>query len=191
MAVWSIRCGNCGDGVSADVVFGWPGGSVVQQEMEAPRSTLWLRCPSCLEGSVKLGNGAVYPTAPAGGAVQYLPADVDQAWREARSSHAVAAYTAAEMVCRKILMHLAVDRANSSAGKSFAEYVDDLEDAGYIVTGLKGTVDQIRQRGNTANHELPASTESESLQTLGITEYLLKGAYELAGPPPPPEAPPT
>jgi hypothetical protein len=39
--------------------------------------------------------------------------------------------------------------------------------------------DKIRDRGNTANHELPASTEDEARTTLAITEYLLKGTYEL------------
>lgn len=131
---------------------------------------------------MKTATGAVYPTAPAGGAVKSLPPDVDQAWREARTAHAVAAYTASEMMCRKILMHLAVDKAGSEAGKNFVQYVDDLEKAGYITTGLKGTVDQIRQRGNVANHDLPASTEGDSTVTLGLTEYLLKGTYELAAP---------
>jgi hypothetical protein len=39
----------------------------------------------------------------------------------------------------------------------------------------------VRERGNTANHELPASTEQEALTTLTITEYLLRGTYELPG----------
>jgi hypothetical protein len=121
----------------------------------------------------------MYPTAPAVSTVRHLPADVDHAWREARSAFSVAAYTASEMMCRKILMHVAVDKAGAPAGKSFVEYVDTLDTAGYITTGLKGVVDIMRKRGNGANHELPASTEEEARTTLAVTEHLLRSVYEL------------
>lgn len=126
-----------------------------------------------------MSSGAVYPAAPAGGRVTHLPADVEQAWREARTAHAVAAYTAAEMVCRKILMHIAVDATGSKAGKGFTEYLDDLVKGGYVTKGTEVVIDKVRQRGNIANHDLPASSESESLTTLTITEHLLRGVYEV------------
>lgn len=78
-------------------------------------------------------------------------------------------------------MHIAVGVAGSKPGKSFVEYVDALEGAGYLTTGLKPVVDKIRARGNTANHELPASTETECITTLAITEHLLRSVYELPG----------
>ncbi len=84
------------------------------------------------------------------------------AWREARTAHAVAAYTASEVMCRKILMYVAVDVAGSQPGQKFFHYVADLEAAGYFAPGVKPVVDKIRDRGNIANHELPASTEQES-----------------------------
>lgn len=124
-------------------------------------------------------NEVVHPSAPAGAAVKHLPPDVDNAWREARTSHAVGAYTASEMMCRKILMHLAVDVANSKPGKKFVEYVNDLDSEGYVTKGLKPVVDKVRDRGNIANHELPASSEQDSLTTLTITEHLLRAIYEL------------
>jgi hypothetical protein len=125
-------------------------------------------------------TGAVWPVAPAGGSVANLPDDVAKAWREARSSHAVAAYTASEIMCRKILMHLAVDVAASQPGGSFKGYIEDLDTAGYIATGLKPAVEKVKDRGNVANHELPASTEVDSVVTLRITEHLLREFYELS-----------
>lgn len=169
MATKAIICGSCGKGVAADIIAG----------EDSWRSVAWLRCPLCEEGSVKLSRGAVYPVAPAGGTVLHLPDDVEAAWREARTTHAVAAYTASEMMCRKILMHVAVDVAGSSPGRKFFEYVNDLETAGYITTGLKPVVDKVRDRGNIANHELPASNEQDSLRTIEITEHLLRSVYEL------------
>ncbi len=126
-------------------------------------------------------QGVVHPPTPAGGRVPNLPSDVEGAWREVRTAHAVAAYTAAEIMCRKILMHLAVDVVGSAVGRTFAEYVTDLDGAGYVAPGLRPVIDQIRQRGNTANHDLPASTEQDSLTTMAITEHLLRTIYELPG----------
>ena len=111
--------------------------------------------------------------------VAHLPADVAGAWEEACGAFGAGAYTAAEIVCRKILMHIAVDIAGSEAGKAFTQYVDDLESAGYITTGLKAKVDSIRQRGNIANHELPASDAEEAEKTMAVTRHLLVSIYEL------------
>ncbi len=130
---------------------------------------------------MRTSKGAVYPSVPAGASVKGIPKDVEDAWREARTTHAVAAYTASEIMCRKILMHLAVDVANAQPGKKFIQYVDDLDAAGYITKGLKPVVDKIRDRGNIANHDLPASTEADSLTTIAITEHLLRSIYELPG----------
>jgi hypothetical protein len=80
-------------------------------------------------------------------------------------------------MCRKILMHLAVDKVGAKAGAQFAGYVDALEKSGYVTQGLKTVVDQTRKRGNVANHELPSSSEQESVTTLTITEHLLAAMY--------------
>ncbi len=48
-----------------------------------------------------------------------------------------------------------------------------------IAPGLKTVVHRIRDRGDIANHDLPASTEPDSLTTVAITEHLLETIYEL------------
>ena len=73
------------------------------------------------------------------------------------------------------------DVAKSAVGKNFLQYIDDLDSAGYIAPSLKPSVDKIRVRGNAANHDLPASTEADSLVTLKLTEFLLRGIYEIPG----------
>ncbi len=194
MPTWPITCGRCERGISADVVYGWPGGNTpAQQQSNARDATLWLQCPHCKKGSVKTQDGSVFPTLAAGRVVKGLPNEVEAAWKEARQSYAVGAFTASEMMCRKILMHLAVGVASAPEGKNFTEYVDALEAAGYITTGLKPVVDQVRKRGNIANHELPASTEPEAAMTATITEHLLEAIYELPAliiPPAPPASSP-
>lgn len=178
MATVSIKCGNCGEGVAADIVAR-PGANGVAGSSSS--RLRWLQCPSCGDGSVKTLAGAVWPVAPAGGSVANLPEDVAQAWREVRTSHAVAAYTASEMMCRKILMHLAVDVAGAKSGGTFVGYVESLDKAGYVQPGLRPSIEKVKDRGNTANHDLPASTEADSLTTLKITEHLLRGIYEIPG----------
>lgn len=172
MATYAITCGHCNRGVAAEIL---------NHAGATDQGPLWLRCPLCLDAIVLGRNGITYPSAPAGSQVPNLTADVEGAWREVRVAHAVGAYTAAEMMCRKILMHLAVAVAGAKVGKSFVEYVDELDNAGYVAPGLRPVVDQIRQRGNAANHELPASSEQDSLTTMAITEHLLRTIYELPG----------
>lgn len=182
MTVVPMICGNCGLNVSANVMLANPPFTADSDLWTRfDRTTLWLMCPSCFEGSVKVKNGGYFPVGRATREYGALPDDVAEAWKEAGLAHAAQAYTAAEMMCRKILMHVAVDKAASAPGKSFASYIDDLETAGLIIAGLKPVVDQIRLRGNAAIHELPSSTQSDSLQTIQIVDHLLKSVYVLPG----------
>jgi hypothetical protein len=176
MAGMSITCGNCGLRVGAQVVAE---GSTNYGQLSA--GVTWLRCPDCGGGNVRAKDGSVWPVAPVLANVANLPEDVARAWKEAQSAYAVAAYTASEMMCRKILMHLAVGVASGKEGGTFKDFIDDLDVAGYISTGLKPAVEKVKNRGNTANHNLPASTEADSLMTLRITEHLLRSIYEIPG----------
>jgi hypothetical protein len=83
------------------------------------------------------------------------------------------------MMSRKILMHLAVDVAKAKEGQTFKDYLKALSDKGYITTGLEPVVDSVRERGNAANHELPASTKEKATATLSVVEHLLRSVYEL------------
>src|SRR6266545_6845086 len=120
MATLPITCGYCGRDVGAEIVADSAGDAVASRDYKPnPNAILWLRCPSCGQGSVRRSNpiGIVPGTSP-GRSLKNLPADVDRARAEARSAHSVTAYTAAEIMCRKILMHLAVDKAKAQPGKT-------------------------------------------------------------------------
>lgn len=160
-------CGYCGNKVAAREV-----GSSSATGLAA------FQCPKCHNFTIRSG-GRISPPAQMLPMVEHVPDDVGIAWREAVDSYGAGAYTAAEIMCRKILMHVAVDEAGASEGKSFIEYVDKLDSEGYIAKGLKAKVDEIRQRGNVANHKLPASTAEIALKTLSVTRHLLVSIYEL------------
>ncbi|MFJ6499467.1 DUF4145 domain-containing protein [Streptomyces virginiae] len=111
-----------------------------------------------------------------GGEVAGLPQKIDQAYNEARACAGVNAFTAAEMMCRKILMHIAVDKG-AADGKSFAFYLSHLADQGYVTPPMRGWVDVIRSHGNIAVHEIPPSDKDRALGTLIFTEQLLRMVY--------------
>jgi hypothetical protein len=137
----------------------------------------WLRCPACLKGAVVVED-LLSPAAPFGPPIVGLPGDVDEAYQEARRCMGVNAYTAAELVCRKILMHVAVDKG-AKPGKAFADYVTHLADAGYVTPPMQPWVDLIRQHGNLATHELPPPDQQRAESTVMFTAELLRLVYEM------------
>jgi len=71
------------------------------------------------------------PTAKMGKDVDGLPPDVEKLYDEARLCTSAGAYTAAILTCRKILMHVAVEKGAPS-NKGFMEYVEYLTDKNYV-----------------------------------------------------------
>jgi hypothetical protein len=158
--------------------------SVDFRPQERWQQAMWLRCPNCEQPIVRTADRretgpAVYPSALPGREIAGLPVDVARAWWEARSAHSVGAYTASEAMCCKILMRLAINVAKATPGKTFVEYVTELENNGYVMAGIKPLVDQVKGRGNPAEPLQPASTEPDSDAALQLAEHLLAAIYEL------------
>jgi hypothetical protein len=81
-------------------------------------------------------------------------------------------------MCRKILMHIAVDKGDDQ-GRTFAQYLDFLESQGYMTPPMRPWVDQIRKNGNISTHEIPPADSARALGTLAFTAQLLKLTYEM------------
>ena len=79
----------------------------------------------CRRGSVFDTNVGVVPGVAFGPKIEGLPDDVADAYAEARRCLSAECNTAAEGMCRKILMHIAVDK-KAKEGGSFASYIDYL-----------------------------------------------------------------
>jgi uncharacterized protein DUF4145 len=167
---YHFRCGHCGSDVSGAVVAyaGNAGGGATQ----------WLLCPVCHEGSVHIGGDRVYPGVAYGPDIEGLPADVKEAYGEARRCLSINADTASEVMCRKILMHVAVDKG-AKEGKTFAHYIDYLKDKGYVTPPMLGWVDLIREHGNESNHRLSPPERRRAEGTLQFTAQLLRSVYEM------------
>ena len=90
----------------------------------------------------------------------------------------VNAYTAAELICRKILMHVSVEKG-AKEGESFASYISYLEKQGYVTPPMKPWVDIIRMHGNASTHQLEAPSQGRAKSTVMFTAELLRLTYEM------------
>jgi hypothetical protein len=123
-------------------------------------------------------GGIVIPQSKQGVSVEGLPEEVKLAYEEARKCFSVSAFTSCELICRKILMHVACHKGDSE-GKKFVEYIDYLKIQGYITRPMEGWVGIIRQHGNDTIHELKAPEKERAESTLMFTGHLLKSIYEM------------
>lgn len=143
----------------------------------------WLRCAACGSGAVASG-GEVHPAPRPFGSVEGLPEVDARIWDEARTCFGAAAYTAAVMLCRKLLFHIAVDKglpASNARGRApgFQECVNHLESRGVITKTMLGWVDRIKDVGNDANHEVTPVTKGDAEAVGAFTQQLLTLAYAL------------
>jgi hypothetical protein len=163
----SFTCGHCNTYVSAAVVA----------RCSEVHHVEWLLCPNCFRGSVRNGE-YIDPGVLFGPNIIGLPNDISGAYDEARRCMSVSALTACELICRKILMHVAVEKG-AKEGETFASYLSHLESQGYITPPMRGWVDLIRQHGNKATHVLEASDKNRAESTLMFTAELLRLIYEM------------
>lgn len=102
---------------------------------------------------------------------------VSGVYEEARASFSVGAYTAVVLLCRKLLMNLAVD-LGATENKNFLFYVNYLKDNHYIPVNSGEWVDTIRQHGNEATHETELKTKNDAENMIKFSEMLIKMNYE-------------
>lgn len=118
------------------------------------------------------------PGAKPGREIKALPNDIAALYDECRVCHANNCFTAAEMVARKILMHIAVEKG-AAENLSFKKYVDYLDDNNYIPPDGKEWVDYIRTTANESNHEIVIKDKEESEKVMAFLSTLLIVIYEL------------
>lgn len=167
----SYVCGHCGHSVSGAVI-GYIG------RKEGGHLLRWLQCSSCHDASVMSDSGEYFPGVEYGPDIEGLPNDVADAYKEARRCMSVNAFTAAELLCRKILMHVAVDKG-AKEGDTFAGYIRYLEEDGYVTPPMKHWVDLIKKHGNDATHKLPQSDQERAKGTIQFAAQLLRSVYEM------------
>lgn len=127
-----------------------------------------------------------YPVKAYGNDVDHLPTDIANLYGEARRCFSVSAFSACVMLCRKLLMHIAVEQGateKNSAGhsNSFKYFVKYLDDENIIPKNAKGWTDHIRDKGNEANHEIKDVSQEDAEMLLQFVELILRNVYEAQG----------
>lgn len=166
----SFTCGHCGNLVAQD--RGYIGNS------RSGHKGLIYPCPNCSNPTYIDGEGKQHPAVRIGREVTGIDdSEVESLYKEARDCSSVGAYTGTILICRKILMNLAVHQG-ADAGKSFIFYIDYLNDNGFVPPNGKAWVDEIRKKGNIATHEAPSPSEGDASQIITFIEMLLRFVYE-------------
>jgi Domain of unknown function (DUF4145) len=165
-----LDCAHCGRRVSGAVI--------AVAAVPGIGSLSCVQCPNCGWGSLQQPGGAIEPGVRYGPVVEGLPPEVERAYEEARACMSVNANTAAELVCRGILMHVATDKG-AKPGLSFEKYLDHLSASGYITPPMRPWTDRIRRHGNAAAHQLEPVPRERAEDTIEYTAQLLRLVYEM------------
>ncbi len=147
------------------------------------RAQTWLRCINCKLATVKNGEVASPSQLPLR-VPSGLPIDEGDVWNEIRQCLGVGAYTAAVMLCRKLLMHIAVAHGlpakdSKDRAPNFSQCVDHLVTEGVVTKRMEPWIDRIREVGNEANHEIAPVNKDAALDVATFTQKLLELAYEM------------
>lgn len=178
----SFVCGFCGDKVSSD--RGYKIGEL--QDGSGDQIGGVYICPNCSGPTFFSPDGEKFPGNAFGERVDDVPEDLNALYEEARKCTAENCHTAAVLLCRKILMNIAVDRG-ADEDLRFIEYVNYLSDEGYTPPDGKHWVDHIRKKGNEANHEIHLMEEEDAKDLILFSGMLLKFNYEFPSMIPVPE----
>ena len=169
IAYQNYTCGYCGNKVTGFKVAIYHYGMTTVN---------WLICPSCGDGSVYSSRNQIHPGISYGPNIEGLPELIEEAYQEARDCMTVNACTACELICRKILMHVAVEKG-AKEKESFSFYLTYLSEKGYITPPMTEWVDLIRQHGGKATHLIEKPERKRGESTLMFTAELLRLIYEM------------
>jgi hypothetical protein len=162
-------CGYCSNSIGSDRGFTSQAGH---------HQGLIYICPICDKPTFfRFASGERVPGERFGQPVAHVPDDVTKLYEEARTCCANNAYTGAVLLCRKLLMNIAVS-CGAKGNLKFIEYVEYLAANGYVPPNGKSWVDHIRQKGNEATHEILLMGESDARDLITFSEMLLKFIFE-------------
>ena len=166
-------CGFCGSNVSS--IWGYKLGDHGDGS-GTQRGALYI-CPNCGGPTFFAPSGIRYPTPSLGNSVKHVPEGLADLYEEARRCTGQSCHTAAVLLCRKMLMNIAVAQG-AEEGLKFIEYVNYLSEKGYVPPNGKHWVDHIRKKGNEATHEVVVMKEQDARELVTFVEMLLRFIYE-------------
>ena len=171
-----FTCGHSGCGKDVGSNIGW---FCNNPDTGRPEGYIYI-CPMCHYPTLfddSVNPAMQVPGVSFGRPLEHLPKDIDDLYEEIRRATSAQAHTSAVLSCRKILMHIAVEKG-AEEGKSFIHYVEYLVNNHYAPPGSLPWVDKIRAGGNEANHEIKIMTKDEAQELVNFVQMLLTFIYE-------------
>jgi hypothetical protein len=165
-------CGYCGSSLASE--RGW---QATNPQSRGPAAWIYI-CHLCNNPTYFDPSGKQTPGSAFGDAVADIPDEsVRTLYEEARNATAAGCHTAAVLACRKLLMHIAVAKG-AEEGENFVSYVEYLAAKNYVPPDAREWVDQIRAKGNEANHQIVIMSKEDAEELISFSEMLLKLIYE-------------
>lgn len=164
----SFICGYCGYKVAGEKGY---------FRNASPVEKIYI-CPYCSKPTFFDKNKKQTPGSKFGETVDGIAdKNVRLAYEEARVSFSAGAYTGAVLLCRKLLMNIA-NHHGAPEGRKFIKYIEFLNSKNFIPPNGKEWIDQVRQKGNEATHEIPQINEKDAKLMILFCEMLLRFVYE-------------
>ena len=170
----SYQCGYCGNQVASTIGY-WTGDH---------RNGSIMICPLCNFPTIFLLrkgtlSSSQIPNSMPGSGVPSVPESLASLYDEARTCVSAGAFTASVLICRKMLIDLAVAQGDKYAkGKRFFEYVEFLATTVFAPPHGRDWLERIKDQGNKATHELGMMTEDDAILLIKFLEMLLRMLYE-------------
>ena len=159
-------CGYCGSDIVSEKGFSANNGARIYICHKC-------NCPTYFDLQNRQTPGSIF-----GDHVEDISDDlVKELYDEARKCMSVLSFTAAVLCCRKLLMHIAVSKG-ADKGKNFVYYVEYLSNNNFVPPDAKNWVDQIRSKGNEANHEIILMKKEDAEELISFIGMLLKIIFE-------------
>ena len=190
----TFQCGYCGRSVDTDIgdIAGpnrvYDVGHFSQEEVNAHRYVSRSMqgkvigvfiCPHCNKPTFidEIIYKTQFPLPKKENDLHHIPSEVNKVYQEALDAYSAGAFTGTTLLCRKLLMSIAVN-LGAKENQTFAEYVKFLDEESYITKTSRIWVDLIRKIGNKATHNLDVSTKEEAENDLKFCEMILKNNYD-------------
>ena len=171
----SYSCGWCGNQVAT--THGWIGDP--SQRNHHMRIYICSHCtrPTIFRLVPSEQKSIVLPAPNVAKKIKGMPDEVKQAYVEACKCLAYDAPTTAVMMCRKLLVYVAVQEGAERDLDGYVPYVNFLKEKGHVPPNAHKMVDHVRKIGNDANHELKPVDPAEAEALLSFMGMLLTFIY--------------
>jgi len=135
-------------------------------------------CPVCTKPLIyDFQTKGTFPPNSEFSMIEFLPDNLNALYEETRNAFSVSAFSACLLLCRKIIMHIAVD-LGAKENKNFVDYINFFVEENYINKKTRDWVDKIRSYGNDQNHQIIIGVKDNAENIIKFTEMLMRIIYE-------------